>query len=51
MIMLYPKVKYIKRKKVISNIIYDIRSIILDSIKIFQNGKYIMLFMKKNFHF
>ena len=51
--MLYPKIKIKKNKFRISKKSYisNIKNVIVNSINIFQNRKYFILFIKKSFHF
>lgn len=51
--MLYPKIKIKnkKRKRRISNIMYHVKSFILDGIKALKSKKCLMSFLKRNFHF
>jgi len=51
--MLYPKIKIkkTKRKEIISNYLYDIKSIIVSNISIFKGKTHFIMFIRKNFHF
>lgn len=49
--MLYPKIKNTKPKTSIKDIINNTKNDIINSIDIFRNRKYFILFIKKSFHF